>query len=67
MVLLPWCFCFTAAGAAESFGNKEPYDIDPGVCKDVHPNCQDWAKAGECDNNAGFMVRFAVEGSLDCY
>lgn len=28
---------------------------DPGVCEDSNSKCEQWTKAGECDNNPGFM------------
>ena len=27
----------------------------PKLCKDEHANCEQWADAGECDNNPAFM------------
>lgn len=29
---------------------------DPGVCADLHDRCNDWAKAGECESNPGYML-----------
>jgi hypothetical protein len=29
---------------------------DPGVCMDVDSRCADWAKAGECTKNPGYMT-----------
>lgn len=43
--------------AAEQFGNKAPFTpIDPGLCADADPNCEGWAKSGECERNARFMT-----------
>mmetsp|Transcript_25114 Transcript_25114/g.63685 ORF Transcript_25114/g.63685 Transcript_25114/m.63685 type:complete len:368 (-) Transcript_25114:544-1647(-) len=29
---------------------------DPGVCADLHERCDAWAKGGECEKNAGYML-----------
>lgn len=29
---------------------------DPGLCNDRHEMCNQWAKAGECQKNPGFML-----------
>lgn len=43
--------------AAEQYGNKTPFvPEDPGICADREPKCQEWAKAGECERNAKFML-----------
>lgn len=38
---------------------------DPGLCKDYDSNCEDWAAAGECENNTEFMLG-AMEGAGAC-
>ncbi|EFJ42276.1 hypothetical protein VOLCADRAFT_67269 [Volvox carteri f. nagariensis] len=35
--------------------NKPPLP-DPGVCTDLHEMCDTWARAGECQNNPGYML-----------
>jgi len=34
------------AACSGNIWQQEPYDIDPGVCKDAHPSCVEWAKTG---------------------
>ena len=29
---------------------------DPGFCVNKHPQCVEWASAGECDKNPGYMT-----------
>lgn len=29
---------------------------DPGSCRDYHTRCAEWAEAGECERNSGFMM-----------
>lgn len=42
--------------AASSFSKKEQVLHDPGLCIDDDITCKDWAAAGECVKNKGFMV-----------
>lgn len=39
----------------KSFGKFHPPQPDPGFCTDRHEMCEQWAKAGECKNNPGYM------------
>lgn len=39
-----------------SFTRKERMAHDPGLCADDDITCKDWAAAGECVKNKGFMV-----------
>ena len=32
-----------------------PPPPDPGYCEDTNDRCDEWASAGECDKNPGFM------------
>jgi hypothetical protein len=42
--------------AAGSFTKKHSMPHDPGLCADDDITCKDWAAAGECVKNKGFMV-----------
>ncbi len=48
---------------------------DPGLCINQHELCDTWAKAGECEKNAGYMLgsssgqgvcRWACKGCTPC-
>jgi prolyl 4-hydroxylase len=40
----------------EGFGVEYPLPPLPELCEDVHDQCGEWAEAGECEHNHGFMV-----------
>lgn len=41
----------------ETFGDTSPFvSEDPGICADKDPKCKQWAKNGECQRNAKFML-----------
>lgn len=44
--------------AASGFTRPDPSFAprDPGECKDYHARCAEWAEAGECTRNSGFMM-----------
>ena len=44
-----------AAAAEPAAASSDAVD-GPGACKDIDEECEDWAKAGECVANPGFMV-----------
>ncbi|GIL53146.1 hypothetical protein Vafri_8817, partial [Volvox africanus] len=41
------------AGGVQQIPDNEP---DASVCTDLHPRCSEWAAAGECKRNRGFMA-----------
>ena len=50
--------CRAAAAEAWEESIKTPYSPlpDPGVCADLHSECEVWAKQGECTKNPGYMI-----------
>ena len=50
--------CRVAAAEAWEESIKTPYSPlpDPGVCADLHSECDVWAKQGECTKNPGYMI-----------
>lgn len=57
--------CPTLAGtkwSATKWMHVQPFDIDRAMgmakgCADSHPNCAEWAVAGECKTNPGYMLQ----------
>ncbi|GFH27373.1 ABC transporter F family member 4 [Haematococcus lacustris] len=41
--------------------NRVEYPAEPGQCDDAHPQCKQWAAAGECAKNHGYMVNKAYD------
>lgn len=39
---------------------------DPGICEDYHERCQEWADAGECTKNPGYMKGEGSDQSGTC-
>ncbi len=46
----------SCALAAHTYGLNDTIEVDPGDCKDAEPRCAQWASAGECTKNKGYMV-----------
>ncbi|KAL6752337.1 prolyl 4-hydroxylase alpha subunit-like protein [Haematococcus lacustris] len=42
--------------------NRVEYPAEPGQCDDAHPQCKQWAAAGECAKNHGYMMGDAGGG-----
>jgi hypothetical protein len=48
------CLCAAAAG---QYGDTTPFHpYDPGLCRDQNDKCPEWAKSGECERNAKYML-----------
>jgi len=55
--------------AAAAGGSCEAIDADaaaPADCVDEHPRCGEWADAGECENNPGYMLHHCPVACDSC-
>ena len=48
-------------------GDEASESAGHGVCEDKHPECENWAKVGECDANPAYMLTSCAVSCKTCH